>query len=147
MPTITPEILKQIAEELDMGMVCYYHKTTGGLEIYPDENHNPGFDGEFWEDVMDKVSENRDDYIEIEPMHSHESFGVMENFVGKIDHVPTRNKFIDAISRKRPFAHFKDTLDYYPELLEKWYVFKSEAYIQYVKDQLNPENFDEEDEL
>ena len=96
---------------------------------------------------MDKVSENRDDYIEIEPMHSHESFGVMENFVGKIDHVPTRNKFIDAISRKRPFAHFKNTLDYYPELLEKWYVFKSEAYIQYVKDQLNPENFDEEDEL
>ena len=138
MPIITPEILKQIAEELDMGMVCYYHKTTGELEIYPDENHNPGFDGEFWEDVMDKVSENREDYIEIEPMNSHESFGVMENFVGQIDHVPTRNKFIDAISRKKPFANFKNMLNYYPNLLEQWYVFKSDAYIEYVKEQLEP---------
>lgn len=82
---ITPQILKQIAEELDMGIVCYCHKTTGELEIYPDENHNPGFDGEFWEDVMNKVSENRDDYIEFEPMSSRESIRVMENFVGQIE--------------------------------------------------------------
>jgi len=142
MPIITPQILKQITEELDTGMVCYYHKVTGELEVYPHELSNPGFDEEFWEDVMEKVSENRDDYIEFEPMSSSESFRVMESFISKIDDIRIHNKFIDAISRKRPFAHFKDTLDYYPELREQWYVFKSEAYIQYVKDQLNPENFD-----
>ncbi len=147
MPIITPQILKQIADELDTGMVCYYHKVTGELEVYPHELSNPGFDEEFWEDVMEKVSENRDDYIEFEPMKSHESFQVMENFISQIDHIPTHNKFIDAISRKRPFAHFKDMLDYYPELMKQWYVFKDEAYIEYVKGLIDAANFDEEEEL
>ncbi|MCO5946092.1 UPF0158 family protein [Mucilaginibacter flavidus] len=147
MPIITPQILKQIAEELDMGMVCYFHKVTGELEIYPDENHNPGFDDECWIDVMDKVSENRDDYIECEPMSSRESFRVMENFIGQIGHIPTRNKFIDVISRKRPFAHFKDMLEDYPELLKQWYAFKEEAYIEYVKALIDAANVDEEEKL
>jgi len=71
----------------------------------------------------------------------------MENFIGRIDHIPTQNKFIDAISRKRPFAHFKDMLDYYPELLKQWYVFKDEAYIEYVKGLIDVANFDQEKEL
>jgi hypothetical protein len=141
---IKPEIIKRIADELDTGMVCYYHKITGELESYPDENRNPGFDEEFWVEVMDKVAENRDDYLEFEPMNSHESFRVMENFIGQIDHVPTHNKFIDAISRKRPFAHFRDMLNYYPDLLQQWYLFKDEAYIEYVKEQLEAGNFTED---
>ena len=143
---ITPEKLKQIADDLDTGMVCHYHKVTGEIEVYPHELSNPGFDEEFWEDVMEKVSENRDDYIEFEPMSSRESFRVMENFISKIDDIRIHNKFIDAISRKRPFANFKDALDYYPELREQWLVFKNQAYIDYVKEQIDAANFDEENE-
>jgi len=143
---IKPEIIKRIVDELDCGFLCFYHKTTGELESYPDENSNPGFDEELWEEVMDKVSENLGDYLEFEPMRGNQSFRVMENFVGQIDHIPTHNKFIDALSRKKPFANFKNLLNYYPDLLEQWYVFKNEAYIEYVKDQLDIDD-DTDDEI
>jgi len=145
---INPETLKRIVDELDTGMVCFYHKTTGEIESYPDENSNPGFDEELWVDVIEKIEENRDDYMEFETMSSHESFRVMENFIAQIDDLPTQNKFAEVILRRRPFANFKDTLHYYPELREKWFVFHHEAYTQYVQDQIDAANFgeDEEDE-
>ena len=142
---IKPELLKKIADELDIGMVCFYHKTTGELESYPDENSNPGFDEEDWLEVMDKVSESREDYMAFEPMDSHESFRVIENFIAQIDDIPTHNKFIEAVSRKRPFANFKEMLHYYPELREQWFVFKNEAYIEYVKEQIDVANFDDKE--
>jgi hypothetical protein len=142
---IKPELIKEIAENLDVGMLCFYHKTKGELEFYPDENNNPGFDEEAWMEVMDKVSESHDDYMAFEPMDSNESFRVIENFIAQIDDIPTHNKFIDAVSRKRPFANFRVMLHYYPELREQWFVFKNEAYIEYVKEQIDAENFDDED--
>jgi hypothetical protein len=142
---IKPEMIKEIAENLDVGMVCFYHKTKGELEFYPDENNNPGFDEESWMDVMDKVSESREEYISFEPMDSRESFRVIENFIAQIDDIPTHNKFIEAVSRKKPFANFKNMLHYYPELLKQWYVFKNETYIENVKEQVEAANFDEEE--
>jgi hypothetical protein len=133
---IKPEMLKEIAEMLDMGMVCFYHKTNGEMEYYPDEMRNPGFDDELWAEVIDKVDENYGDYLRFEGMSSSESFRVMENFISNIDDIPTHNKFIDAISRKKPFRQFSDLLFDYPELREQWFAYKSESYIEYVKDQI-----------
>lgn len=143
---INPEALKRIVDELDTGMVCFYHKTTGELESYPDENSNPGFDDELWQEVVKKVEDNRDDYMGFEPMSSHESFRVMENFIAEIDDIPTHNKLIGVISRKRPFANFKNALFNYPFLRERWFRFHHEAYIQYVQDQIDAANFGEEEE-
>jgi hypothetical protein len=133
---IKPEMIKEIAEMLDMGMVCFYHKTTGEMEYYPDEERNPGFDDEAWAEVINKVDENDDDYLRFEGMSSSESFRVMENFISNIEDIPTHNKFIDAISRKKPFRHFSDLLFDYPELREQWFAYKSESYMEYVKEQI-----------
>jgi hypothetical protein len=35
--SIPLETIKEIAQELDMGMKCFYHIPTGELESYPDE--------------------------------------------------------------------------------------------------------------
>ena len=121
---------------LDAGMVCFYHKTSGELECYPDELRNPGFDEELWVEVINKVDVNYGDYLRFEGMSSSESFRVMENFISNIDDAPTHNKFIDAISRKKPFRHFGDLLFDYPELREQWFAYKNECYIEYVKEQI-----------
>ena len=143
---IALEIIKRIVDELDTGFLCFYHKTTGELESYPDENSNPGFDEEPWEEVMDKVEENRDNYLEFEPMSSHESFRVMENFIAQIEDIPTHNKLIGVISRKRPFANFKYALFEYPFLRERWFRFHHEAYTEYVQEQIDVANLGEEQE-
>ena len=133
---IKPEIIKEIAEWLDMGMICFYNNTSGELEHYPDEMRNSGYDEEMWADVIDKVAENYGEYTRFEGMHSSEAFRVMENFISNIDDIPTHNKFIEAISRKKPFANFSYLLHYYPELREQWFAYKSERYIDYVKEQI-----------
>lgn len=136
---IKPEKIKEIAEELDMGMLCFYHKTTGEVETYPDEMKNPGFDEEFWTEVMDKIEKNHSDYIRIEGMPSFEAFKIMEAFIDNMEHIPTHNKFIAAISRKKPFRQFSELLGYYPDLRSNWFAFKLDAYMDYVRTQFKIE--------
>jgi hypothetical protein len=133
---IKPGVIKEIAEWLDTGMVCFYHKTSGEIESYPDELRNSGFDEELWAEVIDKIDENYGDYLRFEGMQSSEAFKVMESFIDGISHIPTHNKFIDAISRKKPFGRFNDLLHYYPDLREQWFAYKLEAYIRFVEDQI-----------
>lgn len=121
---------------LDTGMVCFYHKPSGEMDCYPDELRNPGFDEEPWAEIMNKIEENYSDYIRFEGMNSHEAFRVMEDFIAEINNIPTHNKFISAISRKKPFSNFNNLLHYYPELREKWFKYKLERYIEYVKEQI-----------
>jgi len=134
---IKPEMIKEIAEMLDAGMVCFYHKINGELEYYPDDSRSHSFDDEAWADVIDKVDENYGDYLRFEGMSSSESFSVMENFIRNvIEDIPTHNKFIEAISRKKPFRQFNDQLLYYPELRQQWFAFKNDCYIEFVKEQI-----------
>jgi hypothetical protein len=96
---IKPEIIKEIAGWLDTGMLCFYHKTTGELESYPENLEDSDLE-DMWTEVTEKIEANPDDYIAFEPMGSPEAFRVMENFVSTIEDVPTHNRFIDALSYK-----------------------------------------------
>jgi len=133
---IKPEKLQEIAEYLDMGMLCFYHKATGELESYPKDLEDSGLEDE-WADVTGKIDANLADYFEFEAMSSSEAFRVMEAFIDDIDYVPTHNKFIDAISRRKPFQNFNNLLHYYPDLCQQWFAYKLEKYIEFVKEQVD----------
>ncbi len=117
-------------------MLCFYNKITGELESYPDEMRNPGFDDELWKETIKKVKKNRKNYIPFEGMSSSEGFRVMEYFVNDIYDMRTRSKFLDALSRKKPFANLNNLLNYYPDLREQWFIHKGERYIEFVKEQI-----------
>jgi Uncharacterised protein family (UPF0158) len=133
---IKPEKIKEIAEMLDAGMICFYHKINGEMEYYPDMDRNPGFGEEMWTDVIEKVDENYSDYLRFEGISSFEAFRVMEYFIDDIEDIPLHNKFIDAISRKKPFRQFGDLLLYYPDLRQQWFAYKLERYIEFLKEQV-----------
>ena len=139
---IKQEILKEIAENLDMGNRCFYHKTTGELESYPKDLEDYDIE-DMWEDVTSKVESNIEDYIEFEPMTSRDAFKVIENFIDTISHIPTHKRFISAISRKKPFANFNDLLHDYPDLRQQWFVYKLDKYIAFTKAQLEYLDLDE----
>jgi hypothetical protein len=131
---IKPETLKEIAEYLDMGMLCFYNKTNGEIESYPDGLEDSGLEDD-WAEVTDKIAAFPGNYVQIEKMHSHEAFKVIESFIDTINHTPTHNKFIEAISHKKPFAQFNNMLSYYPDLREQWFIYKLNCYIAFVKSQ------------
>ncbi|MDR3695302.1 UPF0158 family protein [Mucilaginibacter sp.] len=136
---IKPETLKDIADYLDMGMLCFYHKTTRELVYYPEDLEFSDFEDE-WAEETGKIEAARGDYFEFEKMNSHEAFRVMESFVDGINHIPTHHKFIDALSRKNPFANFNHLISYYPDLRQEWFAYKNQSHIAFVKDQVEAHN-------
>jgi hypothetical protein len=144
---IPAETLKEIAEQLDMGMKCFYHIPTGELEYFPDElKGHAGFDEEVWEESISKVEENFHEYIRFEGMESHESFGIMEDFVSEITDERIRQRFEDAIGYRKPFQNFKHLLLSYPDLREQWFAYKNHRFIEFVKEQAEAYNHSHKDE-
>jgi len=138
---ISPETIKEIAEQLDMGMKCYYHIQTGELEYYPDElKGHAGFDEELWEESINKVEENYQEYIRFEGMESHESFSIMEDFISMISEEKILRRFEDAIGYRKPFQNFKQLLLSYPDLREQWFAYKDRRFIEFVKEQVEVYN-------
>jgi hypothetical protein len=64
---INQEAIKEIAELLDSGMKCFYHIPTGQVESYPDDSHPyVDLDDETWQEVIDKVESDYENYIKFE---------------------------------------------------------------------------------
>ena len=135
---ITPDKLKEIAAQLDMGMHCFYHILSGELATYPDGLRMEGeTDDPIWDEAKDKVSQNIDSYLAFEAMDSHESMKVIRVFIASIGDDDIRLRFEDAVSYKKPFQNFKQLLTNYMHLRAQWFVYKDEQYIAHVKEQLD----------
>lgn len=82
-------MIKEIAEHLDMGMLCFYHKLTGEIESYPDPLKHPEYDeGSF--------------------MDSRGAFRLMERFIREMVPLKLQDRFCAALSREKPFRRFNE---------------------------------------
>ena len=124
--------IKDIAQELDMGMNCYVHKITGETISIPGELDEFDDNYELWEEEMKDVEENPNQYILIEKMMSFESFKIMRRFLGKVADPKLREKLMLAISQNKPFRRFRNILNYNGDVLQDWYDFKQEELEKYV---------------
>jgi Uncharacterised protein family (UPF0158) len=139
--SITPEKIKNIVQEVEMGMLCYFHIKTGELECVPDElKGHAGYEEEFWKDSLKKIKTHRRHYICFEGMESSESFRMMQKFIQDIKDDITCRRFQEIITFKKPFGHFKQLLNDYPLLKEEWYSFKDEQYRLFIQQQLETYN-------
>ena len=140
MINLTDQQIKEIAELLDAGMVCYYNKKTGEIKSVIDFDSNPGADEELWEDDIKELEDNDEDYIHFESYTSRESFEVMADFAENVDNTGLRKKLIYALNNRKPFQNFKWQIDNSGEYRQKWFDFKNNRYIEFVKDQLEAIN-------
>ncbi|MBC7902607.1 MAG: hypothetical protein H7Y27_04265 [Gemmatimonadaceae bacterium] len=135
---LSEKTIAEIADVLDSGMKCYYHLSTGEIESFPDESRGyEEFEEEPWMDAMEKIDNNITEYLYFEPLDSGTSFSIMETFVETIPATRVRQRFIDAISYKKPFQNFKQLLLDYPDLRESWFAFKKNEYMNWVRGQVD----------
>ena len=72
--------------------------------------------------------------VPLEPLDSHESYSVMERFaLSRPDGQSQRLR--DALSMRRPFRMFKDTVDRLG-IAEEWYAWRDEALLRYAEESL-----------
>lgn len=66
MKPLSQSQLKEVADLLLCGMICYVHTETDETEYFPQEM----IDRELWQEVMDKIDADYSSYLRIEPIHS-----------------------------------------------------------------------------
>ena len=126
--------IKEIADELEMGMVCHYHVLEGEFVCIPDTD-DPFFDLEPWQESLDKIEEDEEHFVKIEKMDSRRSFQVMADFTDQLPDNRLRNKLHSILDRSKPFRNFKYEIDY-SDYRQDWFDFRKNAYIDWVKKQL-----------
>jgi hypothetical protein len=142
------ELVRDIAQRIDSGLVCYINPETLEVEDIPKSLLDEGFDigeGEE-EDEMNLTHEKWEKCITVEPPVSHKSFAIMEDFVPEVDDKKLQNQLTSALNNRRPFANFKNLIDN-SEYRETWFVFKQNKLEEYVWNELSlPLREDEEKE-
>jgi hypothetical protein len=143
---LTREQIKEIAEELDCGLRCFLHKTTGAFKSIPKDEDMEYAELESWEEDIQELEENWTDYLEFERMPSREAFQVMEDFAESIDNGTLKERLFRSLNRPKPFRIFKDEIENSGLYREQWFVFRDERNRMWVEKQLDEFNSVEGDE-
>lgn len=133
---LTDAQIKDIAEELDMGMKCYYNIKTDTFEALPDFDNNIYAESEIWEDLIDKIETHFDDYVVFTPMSSTESYRVMQDFASEVGNKELQDRLFLALEKRKPFSNFKWEIDNSREFRQKWFDYKLKRNMEFVKEQL-----------
>ena len=133
-----------IAQDLDLGLMCYVDKITGEVRSIPPIDVSAG-NLELRANELNEIEKNRDQYILIGQMGSSDSFKVMRRFLGKVADPNLRQKLMLAISQNKPFRRFRNILDYNGDVLQDWYQFKQEEMERYVEKHLRIFSSEEEE--
>ncbi len=72
------------------------------------------------------IENNPDRFMFIDQIESHESFELMEDFTSRLSDDIIKSKLSTALSKRKPFRHFKDELYDFPEVQKEWYKFHEE---------------------
>lgn len=135
MESLTKKQIKEIAEQLDCGFRCFWHKKNGDFVFVPDTLRYPDIDFDAWTYEMEKLDNNFGDYKEIAQLESSDSFEIMADFVGTLsDSNRLKDKLIDALNCKKPFHKFKFVIDNSGEFRQKWFDFKNFRMQEWVKE-------------
>lgn len=141
MKPLTPEQIREIAEQIDCGNRCYLHKRTGELLSLPDVENSSFEDVEFFTEELKKLENEYMEYIEIERPSSSESFNIMVDFTNQLaDNNTLKNKLIEALNRRKPFREFKYQIDNSGIYRNEWFAFKNAKLQQLVFDTFEAAN-------
>jgi len=136
LPDKYKSIVNEIAQCIDMGMICYLNLETDEIDSIPQGIFNEVDMLDEPEDIKQELIDiyGSDDIkfldwenpIEFEPLPPFESFRIMENYVQTLhDDEKTRPKLINALRNRKPFANFGRIINN-SDLRNEWFKFKQQ---------------------
>jgi hypothetical protein len=99
--------------------------------------------GDGAEDVPENI-EADPRYMLIDPIDSHASYRIMEDFIATVDNPMASARLKHAIDGPKPFRRFQDALHDFPLLREAWFKFKDAAHIRLCEDWCEENDVDAE---
>ena len=118
----------------------FLDKQTGEIIMCADE-----FNRDAWNrQDAEKIESQPERFLCIEPLESHESFGVMEEFVAELKDDEPKKVLLNSMNWRRPFQAFKDTLLGYPDLRQQWLEFHNQWMLEKAKEWIQEEQLEAE---
>lgn len=134
------QLVREVADTIDAGMICYINPDTLEMEDVPAGLINDPYEFESLtgSTIKDYELQNRKwkKCITIEPLQSRESFQIRERFVNHIEDNNLRKKVINALRQPHPFARFKELVEY-SDYRQHWFAFKQKQLEEYVWEEMS----------
>lgn len=140
---LTEQQIEEIAEQLDCGFRSFWHKQTGELLFVPNLN-NLEFDTDSFEEDLQQLDNDFENYIEIEQPQSSDSFDIMLNFTEQLENDKLKNQLINALNKKKPFREFKFVIDNAGIYRQQWFDFKKAQLQQWVRNKFENITYENE---
>lgn len=129
--------IKIDADELMMAMenhggsLSYYLDTeTGKIRLKSEDWGLPEED----DDLAQRLEEEPDRYVAIEPLSSRDGYRMMEDFVDSLPEGEERRILQQALSWKKPFSNFKSAIADMGPLREQWFKHRDRRMQQEMQD-------------
>jgi len=134
------KIVKEIAETIDTGFICFLNLDTLETESIPnDDDYLFEFKSAAEESGEEFKYSEWEHCIKFEPLPSYEAFRIMEGFIDDVvDDDKVRNRLINALNRRKPFANFKNVIDS-SQYRQAWFDYKQQQLEIKVWDKLQEE--------
>ncbi|SHK06006.1 UPF0158 family protein [Pseudozobellia thermophila] len=131
-------IIKEIAQNLDCGYNCYYNSKTNEILTIPnfDNASDEQEVKEHFRDDLNKIDEQKSDFIKFEVLESFESFKIMQRFSEQMSDQNFKSKLKSILENKKPFQNFNKTIDN-SDFRQEWFDFKENELEKIVETQLN----------
>jgi len=106
---------------------CYYllDLRTGEVVLAGSEQITGEPEDEDWDDP--------DLFLPIRTIDSHESFRFMEDFAYELGEGPAQRALFDALAHRKPFRSFKDALEGFPRIRERWFAYHEDRLKEYAR--------------
>jgi hypothetical protein len=136
-------LVKDAADSLSVGMVCYINAATLEKVDVPqsiidtmiwdeedDDDDEEEEDNPFYADLK-RIDRDWEQTITITPPESRESFSFMEQFVNRLPESSISKMLSETLSGRKPFRHFNSIIHQSDER-ENWFAFRQKCLENYV---------------
>lgn len=138
---IPSELIREIAQELEVGMKVFLNKDNLEIKSVPDWDD---MEMDPWEEDLDEIDSKWTNFMEFTKMESREAFKVMEKFVVEVEDERFCDGLVRILNRKSPFANFKAEVES-SSYRQKWFDFKLEKHEEYVRATIEVEKYEDEE--
>lgn len=130
---LSEEQINEIAEELECGSRAFLNIETGEIKTILDWDEMAN--DESWELEWKEIEKNPGKYISFRKMDFDESFQLMRDFVETVNNKELKKKLEFGLHHSKRFKYLKDIIDDDYECRQKWFKFKHDGYVNFVKEQ------------
>ena len=136
-------LVKEVADSLSAGMVCYINPATlektdipqSVIDLFDEEEGEDEDETDPFYADLKRIRHDWEQTITISPPESQESFSFMERFVNTLPQSSLSKMLSNALSGRKPFRHFNHLIHQSDER-EAWFAFRQKCLENYAAELL-----------